>query len=145
MNLTPHVITSSVLTVLFFPVFGWHSLWIIVGGFCIDVDHYVYYGLKFKKWSLKKAYYFYKVAQSHEGYMRDNLHVFHTAEFLVVMVLGIFVGLAAQWTFFLYMCVVTLVGVVCHWMLDWVNMAFRDVWEARALSTTGWLWRRRRG
>ena len=88
MYLLPHFITSIILTVIAWPFLGFHSLWIIVGGFLIDTDHYIFSIFKKKNFNIKDSYIYYKTKQ----YLKEHkaweiLHIFHTIEFLILMII----------------------------------------------------------
>ena len=93
MNVSIHFLTSLILTALFYPFFGLNSLWIFVGGFLIDFDHYLYYVFKFKNLSVKKAYYYHVKVDKRTVDDKDLLHLFHTVEFWIFMILVILITL----------------------------------------------------
>lgn len=139
MNLSVHFVVSAVLTVMGWPFLGWYSLWIMVGGFCIDVDHYFYYVYQFKKMSLKQAYehYFHK---QWKGSNEFHLHVFHTIEFWIFMVLlGV---ITRQYLFLWYMFMITFIGMGIHIMLDFINLFRFKLFGIRAVSIVEWVQRK---
>lgn len=78
MDVKHHVIVSVLLSIFLFPFYGWLSLLIIVGGVLIDVDHYFWFVVNKRNWSLKEAYKFMKYEDNGNANMTL---VFHNIEF----------------------------------------------------------------
>ena len=55
-----HFIVSLFLAVILYPIFGWIVGVILIGGFFIDVDHYLLYLFKKKDYSLRNAYFYFR-------------------------------------------------------------------------------------
>ncbi len=142
MQLSTHLLASVVLSILLFPLVGWVSLWVLVGGFLIDTDHVLYYGWKFKKWSVKEAYIYCKYRQSEKKYDKDNLHIFHTVEFWIIMLIGIILS-AGRSAFVFNMFFLAFIGMLVHLIMDFLNLTFRDRLDARYLFCIQWLKQRR--
>ncbi|MCK5283476.1 MAG: hypothetical protein KAK00_08790 [Nanoarchaeota archaeon] len=51
-----HFLASSILALILYPSFGISSLFIFITGFLIDIDHILYYYIRFKKFSIKETY-----------------------------------------------------------------------------------------
>ena len=111
MRISVHVAVSLILAAMLFPVYGLKSLFILAGGVLIDADHYLYYIIKFKNFSLAKSYRFFSSeadANNHK-YIEGIVLVLHTAEFLAAMLVLSFYGeYALMFT----------VGMVGHYILD---------------------------
>ncbi len=108
MDLIPHLITNTILAAVLFPFFGWISLLVFMGGFFIDVDHYIYYVLAKKKLSLNQCREYY----SKEQYLLETHHVLvvaHTVEFLLLMIILSFMS---------ELFVFILVGLILHIAMD---------------------------
>ena len=141
MQPTIHFVTSLVLGMILYPFVGLYSLWVFVGGFLIDFDHYVYSIFRFRSWSLQLAYDFHNDRHLTE-YERDILHLFHTLEFWVFMVVAAFVCYFLDWTFLFWMFALTFAGMVLHLFLDFFSLIKGGRVDARAISLVGWLRRR---
>ena|SRR3989344_2213826 len=85
-----HFIVSLIISVIYFPFFGWWSFLAIVGGFLIDVDHYLEFIIRFKRKDLFNAFFdavnFYENGEDCGRY-KDILHIFHTFEFWVLYII----------------------------------------------------------
>jgi len=103
-----HLLISLLLTVVFYPVFGPVTLWILVGGVLIDVDHPLVYLARFKNFSLKKAVHYF---ESNKDLM-PALFIFHTLEFLAIMVVLSFFYRPAVWF---------TIGMFVHYLADWFS------------------------
>jgi len=80
MDIKHHVIVSTLLAIFLYPTYGIFVLLIFLGGVLIDVDHYLWYIVVKKSFSIKKAY----------KYMKDEYHgtrnmilIFHNIEFWI--------------------------------------------------------------
>ena len=76
-----HFIASTILVFILWPFFGFWGLAIYIGGFFVDVDHYLVYVFKKKDWNLFNSIRYFK-----QGYKR-SLYVFHTIETIIPLVL----------------------------------------------------------
>lgn len=124
MNLQTHFIVSLLLSVVFFPFVGYAAILILLGGFFMDVDHYLYHVVKKKKLSIIKAYSFF---DNKKLGFHHVLCVFHTFEFvMLVFLLGFFSK---------YLKLIA-IGVIVHFTMDLIythkNRNLRD--EMPALS-----------
>ena len=86
MHLSRHFIISLKLAAITYPFFGWHSIFLFVGSFFIDSDHYLWYIFTKKDFSLKNAYYFH-LKNDLSG--KKIIDVFHTAEFWILLLLAV--------------------------------------------------------
>jgi len=141
MNLSTHLIFSILLAAILAPFIGYQALWIIFGGFFIDVDHYFYYAFRHKTLSIPRAYHYHKRERGAK-YEPDILHIFHTVEFLLLVVLFIIITYSLKWHFFFSFFTFTFIGMLFHLILDLLHMAHADCFDARAVSLLGWLKRK---
>jgi len=113
MKTSVHLIVSSILAIILYPTFSWNVIFIIVGGVFIDIDHYFWYVYKYKKFSLFDCYKFFIVEAEKNGwkYVIGVLLVFHTIEFLVLIVLS---------SFFNQLALIFTIGLLGHYLLDLV-------------------------
>lgn len=109
-----HLTTSAVLAALLYHYFGWLSLFIIAGGFLIDIDHYFWYIFRSGKLSLKGCYDFYIIPMQKGEYSKHNgaFLIFHTVEALIGMIIF---ALYSQIAFMI------LLGLLLHFALDIIH------------------------
>ena len=106
-----HFLVSSLIAILLYPIFSWKVLMVFVGGVLIDVDHYLLYVYRFKKFSLKGCYKYHHVdvKKNHHKDVFGALLIFHTIEFLLLSAfLSLYSTLALMFT----------VGLSAHYTLD---------------------------
>ena len=106
-----HFLVSSILAIIFYPVFNWKVLFILVGGVLIDIDHYVYYIFKYKKFGIFECYRLFTEEGKRSGYrlFLGIFLIFHTIEFaLLVLALSFFNELALLF----------IIGLASHYILD---------------------------
>ncbi|MBU1946857.1 MAG: hypothetical protein KKC54_07880 [Nanoarchaeota archaeon] len=106
-----HLIVSLILAAILFPFVGINSMIIIVGGVLIDLDHVIYYWIKFKDLNFKNAYNYCKnIAQTEEFKKKKKVFmVFHSVEFIAMIIILSF------YYPFLWMLVV---GIIVHLIMD---------------------------
>ncbi|NQV08740.1 hypothetical protein HQ529_02705 [Candidatus Woesearchaeota archaeon] len=111
MNLTIHLMTSIILGTSLFPAFGWKAVFVLIGGFFIDTDHYLFYLFKEKSFNLRNAYFYFKDKQNCENVLRNYVLPFHTMEALVV---------SAVLSLYFEIFLMVTVGMILHIILDWI-------------------------
>ena len=141
MYVSVHFITSVILTGILYPFVGLYSLWVLVGGILIDFDHFLYTLVKFQNWSLTFSYEYHDDRLT-DKYERDVLHIFHTVEFWIFMIVAAIICYAANWTFFFWMFTLTFAGMALHLLLDFIDLVRIKKFDARAISLIRWLKRR---
>ncbi len=104
-----HFLSSSLLFLILFPFFGWFSLIVYLGGFFIDVDHYLIFVIKKKDFSLKNAYYYFLKGKFN---WKTEPLVFHFLELTFILVIFSFF----HWIFFLLVS-----GIILHLILDFIH------------------------
>ena len=80
-----HIIASLILSALLFPFFGFSSLFILIGGFLIDIDHILFYWLRFKSLNIKRAYQYCKALDLKKIKGKKVFMVFHSIELIVII------------------------------------------------------------
>ena len=108
-----HSALSIVLCILFYPTYKWEILFIFAGGVLIDADHYLWYIARFKKWNLIKCYDFFiaDVRKNRWKPISGSVLVFHTIEFLIIMILlSFYNSFALMFT----------IGLLGHYLLDFI-------------------------
>ncbi|MAG45673.1 MAG: hypothetical protein CMH63_02800 [Nanoarchaeota archaeon] len=132
MQVYVHVILTFIFAGILSPFLGFYSLVVFLSGFVFDIDHYFYYILKKRDFSLVNSYLYCvqgsKVYEPHTGV----LHIFHTWEMWVLFfILGVVIHVI-----FLY----ALIGLIFHMLLDWGYLFFnQDSIDIRVWSLIGWI------
>ena len=106
-----HFLVSLILAITFYPIFNWKVLFILVGGVLIDIDHYVWYIFKYKKFDIFRCYRLFTEEGKRSGFklFLGIFIIFHTIEFaLLMLALSFFNELALLFT----------IGLVFHYILD---------------------------
>ena len=142
MNISIHLITSTILTLILYPFLGPYTIGILVGGYLIDFDHYLLTILKIKTFSIKKSYKFHYKRTEKKNYERDLLHIFHTTEFFIFMFLASIFFYITQQKFFFYIFTTIFLGMLFHITLDITDMFKKNIFDARAISIILWIKRR---
>jgi hypothetical protein len=113
---------ASFLIWLIFPSLTWWQVFIIfASSILIDVDHYLWYAIKKKDWSLRRAYQwhvkkselFQKMDEKERNKFKHLLVIFHGIEFWLFLILLIFIN-----KIFLFV----LIGIVIHMILDYIDL-----------------------
>jgi len=124
-----HIITSALLSILLYPLFGLNVIWMFFAGFLIDFDHYIYYVLKFRDLSLKKAYKYFR-GYPKKRHFKDVLFIFHTIEFF---------GLLIILSFYNDIIFLIFISISLHQILDMILLYKIDAFESRTFSLIMWL------
>lgn len=138
MNLSVHLLASAALATIFWPFIGIHALWAVVGGFLIDFDHWLLSVYRTGSFSIRRSYNHYIEEGKRKDYERDTLHVFHTVEFLMLMIVAAAVSYVSQLAILFYMFAVTFAGMVLHILLDVISLSYEGRMDARAISWIRW-------
>ncbi|MBI3026473.1 hypothetical protein HYY70_00015 [Candidatus Woesearchaeota archaeon] len=106
-----HFLLSLIIAILMHALYEWKALFILIGGVLIDIDHYVWYIYKYRKFNLIDCYKFYADANTSMNFKPHFglLHVFHTLEFLLAV---------AALSFYNEFALLFLVGLIGHYLLD---------------------------
>ena len=103
-----HFIYSILFCLILIPFLKFWTIVVFFSAFFIDFDHYLYYLVKFKDTSLKKAYNY------HLPIKPDlKIHIFHTIEFYLLLIALSFIHI-----FFTFI----LLGVSFHFILDIIDV-----------------------
>jgi len=117
-----HVLLGTIflLVLIIFFNFSWQSsLIIFFASVLIDIDHNLFYILKFRDASLKKAYLWHvKLPHNHKPMM----HLFHTAEFLLMILSLSFFSQIFQFVF---------LGMFFHSICDFLDLVFKKQASSR--------------
>ena len=130
MKIWVHFLVSSILAVIFFPIYGWKVLFILVGGILIDIDHYFWYAVKLRKFGFAECYYYFIDGMNKDRVMKNAgiLLVFHTIEVLVLAILL---------SFYSQLALMLAVGLLSHYLLDGIflyNVAKRLIANPSIIS-----------
>ena len=127
-----HVVLSAILAAIFYPTYGMDAFFIIVGGVLIDIDHYLWYITKFKKYGLRECY-----SYCATGTIKDNwkfvtgsLFVFHNIEFLLLSIIL---------SFYFTSVFMFTIGLLSHYILDLIWHIKGIKKTTHALSFIMWL------
>ena len=116
------------ITIFLYPKYGIDVYWVLIGGFLIDVDHYMHYVFRFRDFDIKKAYAYY-------GKNLKNkyiLNVFHTVEFFLLWVVLLNFYPAESFLF--------LVGFLPHMLMDYIYVKQTPDKSYRSRSPSIILW-----
>ncbi|MBS3114827.1 hypothetical protein J4448_07040 [Candidatus Woesearchaeota archaeon] len=113
MEIWKHALLSSILATLIYPFYGWGVLLILVGGVLIDIDHYLWYMLKYQKFNLSSCYKHFTIDADKNNYkdVTGTLMIFHTTEFFLLMIVASFYNR--------YVFLFT-IGLLGHYLLDFI-------------------------
>ena len=132
MDLKFHFIASTILALFLYPFFGPISFIALIGGWLIDVDHYLYNIVKHRSFNIKKSYRYYKKGKARFSFC---LHIFHTVEFWLFML---------ALSFLSNIFLIFFLGMMLHMTMD-----FFDAWrknfkltKVRATSILEWLFKK---
>ena len=114
MNIWVHFLTSLILALILYPIFKWKVLFILMGGFLIDIDHYFWYIYKFRKFNLFGCRKYF-IDNNNIKEQTGGLLIFHTIEFLIASIILSF--------YFKFMLIFT-IGILSHYFLDLLNYYF---------------------
>lgn len=108
MKPTYHLIVSMLLTIALYPFYGPYSLLAMLGGFLIDTDHYIFYVVKKRDFSIRRMY----------NYCMDSTYneifcIFHNIEFFALILL---LSLLAPIFF------IMLLSMFIHFIMDFINL-----------------------
>jgi|TARA_Y100000310_G_C20589924_1_gene767448 hypothetical protein len=125
MKLRHHFIITSIICLMLFRTAGlFNVLTVFAFGVLVDADHYLWYILKFKKFSISKAMKFFTE-------IKDANHVlllFHCVEwFIPLFVLSMYFEIA--WY--------AMLGFAVHISMDYLDSKFFNK-DGRNLSLLGW-------
>jgi len=111
-----HILFGLIFSILVW-IFGvplFFSLIIFLSSFLIDIDHYFYYAIKNKNWSIRKAYNCGIEDSKKKTHISKPLFAFfHTLEFLIILFC---ISLFYKILFFVW------VGFMFHMALDIIDM-----------------------
>ncbi len=117
MKTSIHLTASLILAALLYPLLSWKALFILAGGVLIDVDHYFWYAYKYKNLNLIKSYEFFikNLEVNDFTNVKGVVLIFHTIEFLLIMVL---------FSFYNKFALLFTIGLLSHYLLDFIWFYF---------------------
>lgn len=127
MTLGNHLKYTALASIPLFMLKGWMEvLLFFAGGILIDIDHYIFYVLRFRRFDPKGMFrYFHDVLKMRHESPYVGLFIFHTSEFFLIT--GI---LSIYFRFFFYI----LIGMLFHFALDLMHLLRHDFIFARPFS-----------
>lgn len=108
-----HFIISTILAIILFPFFGFYSLFVFIGGFLIDLDHILFYWIKFKSFNLKRTHDYCRnitLKKDIKEY-KQVLIIFHSIEFIILI---------SIFSFYHKTFLILLIGVIIHIIMDMI-------------------------
>lgn len=121
-----HILLGAVFSLVLFLAFNvspFNSLLVFLASVLIDLDHYMWYVQRKKDLSLRRAYIW---AKKHMNPPKPFFHIFHTIEFLIlILVLSYF------FNFFLFI----FIGMIFHSILDLMEMIYNKQLNGREFSS----------
>jgi len=105
-----HFLFGLIFSAILFPIVKWNSLIILMASVLIDVDHYLYYVFKVRKFNLKKSFNYFYMGEFGE---KKLLFVFHTVEFWVILLIA---------SLYFHILFYFLIGIMFHMFLDLFNI-----------------------
>lgn len=126
-----HFVFSLIPAILLYNSFGWKVGFILAGGVLIDIDHFIWYVCKYRKYSLNDCYYHY--IDSHETNFKNIigiLLIFHTIEFLLLMIVV---------SFFSQIALLFTIGLLVHYLLDLIWHIFVSKRIITSVSVISWI------
>lgn len=127
MELETHFIISIIFCTFLYPLFGGFSFLVILGGFLVDGDHYLWYILKKKDFSLTNAITYCRKEIKNQRV----LHIGHTIEVGIIL-------FVLSW---LYPFLIPLfVGFLVHMLADLYHTYMTNCWYDRVNSIVIWLY-----
>ena len=117
MKLWVHLLSSLILAILLYPLLNFKVLFVLAGGTLIDVDHYFWYICRHKKFNLIGSYKFFMKNIEINDYtnVKGILLIFHTIEFLSIMIL---------FSFYNKFALLFTIGLLSHYLLDFIWFYF---------------------
>ena len=106
MKMTYHLILSVILSLMLFPFYSYDSIFVLVGGYLIDIDHYFRYIFLNKIFDIKEAYRYHKIQQRTPF---PKLFIFHNIELLIIL---------SILSFFSQIIMIISLGYVIHMLID---------------------------
>ena len=128
-----HFLASLILTAILYPHVGVISLLVFATGWLIDLDHALYYVLRFRNFEYKKMYAYFKDRKFGK---RKILNMFHTLEFYLITLILAFVN-----KYFLVLAL----GLFLHVTMDTIHLAIIKRYSVRYWTMTGWVMDRIKG
>jgi hypothetical protein len=120
-----HFILGLIFSILLYFLFHltiFQAFLVLFASVFIDVDHYMFIVKRKKIWNLKKAYYWHKALPKNH---KTIMHIFHTAEFIVLVLL-----LSYFWSGFFFI----FLGMVFHSLLDLIDLVYNYKFGVREFS-----------
>jgi len=111
MTLVQHIGLTAVASLIMLPFWNWIQIvWFSIGSILIDVDHYIYYVVRKKRFGIKEMFKYHdSLFAQKDKIPYAGICVFHTIDFFILI--GI---LSFYFPVFLYL----LIGLIYHFLVD---------------------------
>ena len=112
----PHIIFSTILSIILYPFIGNNVIIVWSASIFIDIDHYFWYIKNYKSWNFYQAYTKHKNHELQKLQRPYKFHIFHLVELLILIGL---LGFYNKIFFYIF------IGMLFHYILDWVDLFWR--------------------
>ena len=124
---TWHFIISTILFLILYPFLGIYSFLVYLGGWLIDLDHMLYYAIKFRSLDYFEANRYFRKLRTAK---KRAINILHTAEVLLLMIIASF--------FNIYLLIITL-GMASHIIMDLIYQLTAKKTNIRYWTLTSWI------
>ncbi len=121
MRLKYHFIVSLLLSIILYQPYGYQAFLVMLSGFLIDIDHYLWYIIKFKDFSLKKT-----VEKTKDTTIKYKFHVFHLYDIMIILLIL---------SFFSKIFIVLSIGLLVHLIMDYYYMEKNGYKQSQRVRT----------
>jgi len=121
-----HFVISLILFFVLYPFFGPLSLLVFIGGWLIDLDHMLYYAIRFRSLNYFKANRYFR----EKKYREKTINIFHTIEFYIII---LFLSLYNK-----HVLIIT-IGLAAHVITDLVHFMLIKNFSSRYWTITWWI------
>jgi hypothetical protein len=128
MKVSQHVKYTTIAAFILLPFCDFIQIALFfIGSILIDVDHYVFYVLQFKKWDIRGMFDYYErfLPEQIESIPYAGVCIFHTIEVFIIL------GIASYYYSFLFYL---LMGMIFHYILDFIFLYQNKCLFSRAFS-----------
>lgn len=117
MEIWKHSLFSIFLAIVFYPLFKMKTLVILISGILIDIDHYILYIWKTKNFNIVKCHKYFttEALENDHKHIMGKVLVFHNVEFIL---------LVALLCFYSQLAFIFLIGLLGHYLLDFIWFGF---------------------
>ena len=136
MKLSQHLVVTGIASAAIMPWYGGESIALFAAGsVLIDVDHYLFYVVRTKRFDVRGMFRYFDALQDFERHIPYvGLCLFHTIDFFLIVALG---------AFYYPILLPLLAGLLFHFVVDLIDLYRKKVPFIRAFFILEHLIRRR--